>query len=388
MRICMVAYTFYETDTRVRMYAEALAQRGDDVDVVALGKYDQQPSEIIRGVNVFRIQRRTRNERTKAVYLLRLVKFLLLSAATLSLKHLRNRYDIVHIHSVPDFEVFAALIPKLLGARIILDIHDIVPEFYASKFGVKKNSHVHKALVFVERISCWFANHIIIANHLWWLTLTKRSVPQSKCSVVLNYPNRTIFRRSPRARQHKKFIINYSGTFNQHQGLDIAIRAFALIKDEEPQAEFHIYGEGPERANLSRLVEKCGLNERVFLNPWLPIEAVVQEMADADLGVVPKRNDGFGGEAFSTKILEFMSLGVPVIVAKTKVDEHYFNESVVKFFKPGDEQALAQAMIEIIRNQKVRDRLVYNANRFIEDYTWDKKQFEYLHLVDGLAKRI
>jgi len=384
----MVAYTFYETDTRVRMYAEALAQRGDDVDVIALGQYDQQPSEIIRGVNVFRIQKRTRNERTKAAYLLRLVKFLLLSAATLSLKHLRNRYDIVHIHSVPDFEVFAALIPKLLGARIILDIHDIVPEFYASKFGVKKNSRVHKALVFVEKISCWFANHIIIANHLWWLTLTTRSAPESKCSVVLNYPNRTIFRRRPRARNHKKFIINYSGTFNQHQGLDIAIRAFALIKDEEPRAEFHIYGEGPERANLSRLVEKCGLNERIFLNPWLPIEAVVQEMADADLGVVPKRNDGFGGEAFSTKILEFMALGVPVIVAKTKVDEHYFNESVVKFFKPGDERALAQAMIEIIREQEVRDRLVYNANRFIEDYMWDKKQLEYLHLVDGLAKRI
>jgi glycosyltransferase involved in cell wall biosynthesis len=370
------------------MYAEALAQRGDDVDVIALGQYDQQPSEIIRGVNVFRIQKRTRNERTKAAYLLRLVKFLLLSAATLSLKHLRNRYDIVHIHSVPDFEVFAALIPKLLGARIILDIHDIVPEFYASKFGVKKNSRVHKALVFVEKISCWFANHIIIANHLWWLTLTTRSAPESKCSVVLNYPNRTIFRRRPRARNHKKFIINYSGTFNQHQGLDIAIRAFALIKDEEPRAEFHIYGEGPERANLSRLVEKCGLNERIFLNPWLPIEAVVQEMADADLGVVPKRNDGFGGEAFSTKILEFMALGVPVIVAKTKVDEHYFNESVVKFFKPGDERALAQAMIEIIREQEVRDRLVYNANRFIEDYMWDKKQLEYLHLVDGLAKRI
>jgi len=388
MRVCMVGYMFYETDMRVRMYAEALAQRGDDVDVIALGNYDQQPCEIIRGVNIFRIQKRTRNERGKVAYLVRLVKFLLLSAATLSLRHLRNRYDIVHVHSVPDFEVFAALIPKLLGARIILDIHDIVPEFYASKFGVKKNSLVHRALVFVEKISCWFANHVIIANHLWWLTLTTRSAPESKCSVVLNYPNTTIFRRRPRVRQHKKFIINYPGSLNQHQGLDIAIRAFALIKDEEPQAELHIYGEGPERANLSRLVGQYGLKERVFLKPLLPIEAVVQEMADADLGVVPKRNDGFGGEAFSTKILEFMSLGVPVIVAKTKVDEHYFNESVVKFFKPGDEQALAQAMIEIIRKQEVRDRLVYNANRFIEDYMWDKKQLEYLHLVDGLAKRI
>ena len=48
----------------------------------------------------------------------------------------------IHVHSVPDFLVFAALVPKLLGARIILDIHDILPEFYASKFGASKDSRL------------------------------------------------------------------------------------------------------------------------------------------------------------------------------------------------------------------------------------------------------
>ena len=37
MRICMVAYSFYETDNRVRRYAEALARRGDKVDALSIG---------------------------------------------------------------------------------------------------------------------------------------------------------------------------------------------------------------------------------------------------------------------------------------------------------------------------------------------------------------
>ena len=64
-------------------------------------------------------------------------------------------------------------------------------------------------------------------------------------------------------------------------------------------------------------------------------------MAEADLGIVPKRNDSFGDEAFSTKILEFMASGVPVVVSSTRVDRHYFNDKVVRFFPSGDIGRLA-----------------------------------------------
>ena len=285
---------------------------------------------------------------------------------------------------MPDFEVFAALIPKLQGSSIILDIHDIVPEFYASKFSGSKDSFFFKALVKIEQLSIKFSDHVIISNHLWHKTLTSRSVDESKCTTVMNYPDEAIFYQRPRTRHDDKFIMLYPGTLGWHQGLDIAIKAFAKIKDQAPQAEFHIYGRGTERDNLAALITELHLDNRVFIKDPMPINKIAEVMANADLGIVPKKNDPFGGEAFSTKILEFMSLGIPVIVSGTKIDRHYFNDSVVKFFNPDDVNDLAQSMLTLLKNKEQRDTLRDNALCFVEDYRWSKKKNEYFDLVDSL----
>ena len=108
-------------------------------------------------------------------------------------------------------------------------------------------------------------------------------------------------------------------------------------------------------------------------------------MANADLGIVPKKNDPFGGEAFSTKILEFMALGIPVIVSRTKIDNHYFNESVVQFFEPDNEDDLSKCILTLIENEQLRNSLKENALQFIEDFKWSTKKDEYFSLVDSLC---
>src|SRR5205814_1689564 len=133
-------YTFYESDNRVRRYAETLIKAGNEVDAIVLRRQGQKAYEIIEGVQVHRIQERVKNEKTPLTYLKRLVTFFLLSTWALTRRHLKARYDIIHVHSVPDFEVFSTLISRLMGAKIILDIHDIVPELYASKFQVDRKS--------------------------------------------------------------------------------------------------------------------------------------------------------------------------------------------------------------------------------------------------------
>jgi glycosyltransferase involved in cell wall biosynthesis len=174
---------------------------------------------------------------------------------------------------------------------------------------------------------------------------------------------------------------------NWHQGLDIAIQAFSAIKDEVPQAEFHIYGRGSEMNRLEEMVVSLDLTDRILLKPLLPISKIADVMANADIGIIPKRNDPFGGEAFSTKILEFMSLGIPVIVAKTKIDKYYFNDAVVKFFGPDNPNDLAKSMLELVRNKHLRETLSQNAMKFVEDFSWEKRKWEYLDLVDRLTNK-
>jgi len=385
LRVCMLSYSYYDVDARVSRYAETLARRGDRVDVISLGLEGQGGFARINGVNVFRIQKRERNEKGKLQFLTRLLRFFAASSIFLSRRHGIEPYDLIHVHSVPDFEVFAAWLPKLKGTPVILDIHDIVPEFYAAKFGTDRRSFLYKVLVLIERLSVRFADHVIISNHIWQKTL-RRSISNGKCSVVMNYPDPETFYSRARTRSDDRFVMMYPGTLNWHQGLDIALRAFAQVKEEIPHAEFHIYGKGDSKPSLEAIVRDFGLQSRVFFHDMKPKEQIAEIMANADLGVVPKRNDSFGGEAFSTKTLEFMSLGVPVLVAGTRIDRYYFNDSVVRFFEPEDEVDLATAMINLAQDHELRKGLAGRASAFVKrEYDWEVKKGIYLGMVDELT---
>lgn len=385
IRVCMLAYSFYESDGRVMRYAEALAAAGAEVEAIALRREGQAAEETIHGVRVLRIQNREKNERGKLSYLARILAFFFRSLFVVGRRSLAKRYDVVHVHSVPDFEVFAAVVPKLQGAKLILDIHDIVPEFYAAKFKVSEASLVFRALQLVERLSAAFADHVIIANDLWREKLTARSAPTEKCSAFINYPDLTVFDPALRRRgDDGRFVMLYPGTLNWHQGLDIAIKAFAIARAEAPGMEFHIYGEGSARPELQALVDDLQLGGGVFLRPPRPLREIAAIMADADLGVVPKRNDAFGGDAFSTKIMEFMALGVPVVVSATRIDRHYFDDSLLRFFPAGDEQALAQAMLEAYRDRAGGVARSRRARSYVEANCWDIKKYDYLAIVKGL----
>jgi len=384
MKACMLAYTLYEMDNRVRRYAEALAERGDDVDVYVLGKPGQPRRGMLNGVRIHRIQTRVRNEKRPLIYLAKLLLFLLRSSFVLAKNSIRERYDVIHVHSVPDFEVFAALVPKWMGSKIILDIHDIVPEFYASKFHKNRDSLVFKTLVLLERLSIAFSDHVIIANHLWYKTLISRSVAPGKCTVVMNYPDISIFRKSGRTREDGKFVMVYPGSLHRHQGLDVAIEAFAKIAGRYPEAEFRIYGEGGEVKALMELVEELNLTDRIRFLGTKPLHEIAAVMSEADLGIVPKRAVSFGDEAFSTKIPEFMAVGVPVIASSTTIDRYYFNDSQILFFKSEDVDDLASKMGMLIEHPELRSRLVENSEAYIRENNWGCRRNMYFELIRSL----
>lgn len=386
LHVCHVAYTFYDNDNRVLRYAEALAERGHQVEVIALRGPGQARSGFSRGVRVFRLQRREMNERGAWTYLVKLLWFFIQSAMFLTVSQFRRRYDVVHVHNVPDFMVFVALVPKLMGAKIILDIHDILPELYGEKFGAAPDSAAFRAMLWVERISCRFADHVIVANHLWHERLIRRAVPASKCTTIMNYPDLRLFKPLPdgKKRQDGKFIILYPGTLNHHQGLDIAIKAFALAKDRMPNAEFHIYGEGPTRTELLQLKEQYGLNGRVKIMDCLPIARIADVIASSDVGVVPKRAEGFGNEAFSTKILEFMACEVPVIVSRTLVDSYYFDETMVRFFPSGEQADLAEALVSAYDSRSEHSARIKVARDFALNHSWQERGADYQRLIEAL----
>jgi glycosyltransferase involved in cell wall biosynthesis len=199
-----------------------------------------------------------------------------------------------------------------------------------------------------------------------------------------------MFPRHVRSRTDGKFIVLFPGSLQWHQGLDIAIEAFARVKTKVPNAEFHVYSGagGNQEIDLRQLVKRLDLDDSVKFLGGISIDQMGQVIANADLGVVPKRADSFGNEAYSTKIMEFMSQGVPVVVSRTKVDTFYFEEGVVHFFRSGDSEAMAEAMLDVINDKNLRQSLISHGYEYVEHHGWGRKKKEYLDLIDSLSTEL
>jgi glycosyltransferase involved in cell wall biosynthesis len=386
-RVCMVTYSHFLSDTRVMRYAEALAERGDCVDVVSLqGAGEFLPEEKRGNLHIHRLQERVgRRGKSRFTYLFPVLRFLATASIWIARQHRRSPYDVVHIHNLPDFLILSGAYPKLRGARTILDIHDVLPEFYGSKFGVGESSLGSRILKLVERASAMLADRIIISNHLWLDKYVARTGTHGRCSVFINNVDTEVFHTRQRTRKDGKLIVIFPGGLYWHQGLDIAIRAFRKVADQLANAEFHIYGDGNTKDALVALSRELGLERRVLFFDWIPVHRMADIMADADLGVVPKRADSFGNEAYSTKIMEFMSLGVPVVVSSTKIDRYYFDDSVVRFFESGNSDALAEGMIELLGDDDLRRSMSARALAYAKLHSWQNRKADYLDLVDRLC---
>lgn len=384
IHVGMPVYSFYEYDNRVMRYAETLSKLGNEVEIFSLRPGNLPKEEYLDNIKVHRLQLRQFKERTSLGYMIRLLSFFLRSFYYVTKANMKKKFDLLHVHSIPDFEVFSTACAKFNGSKVILDIHDLVPELYLSKFNKSKKNLIYKALLFLEKKSCQYADHIIVPNHLWYEKLVSRSAPKEKCSVIMNFPDESIFFPRRKERKDDRFIMLYPGTLSYHQGLDIAIKAFVEVIKRYPFAEFHIYGEGTEKNYIKNLVKEYRAEDKIIIKDLVSIKEIPKIIAEADIGIVPKRDDEFAGEAFSTKILEFMSMGIPVVVAATKIDRYYFDESVVKFFKPGDIEDLKKAIIELIENKDQRRMLSENALKFVNKYRWNVNKKLYLEIIKNL----
>jgi glycosyltransferase involved in cell wall biosynthesis len=133
------------------------------------------------------------------------------------------------------------------------------------------------------------------------------------------------------------------------------------------------------------LVKELGLEKHIFLFKPLSIQEVADRIANADAGIVPKRADSFGNEAYSTKIMEFMSQGVPVIASRTKIDTFYFQDREIAFFESGNVDDLAAKLIRVWSDSSYARGLARNGFAYVAANSWESKKHEYFSIVDDRA---
>jgi glycosyltransferase involved in cell wall biosynthesis len=143
---------------------------------------------------------------------------------------------------------------------------------------------------------------------------------------------------------------------------------------------------GREKSDLEKLADQLGVSDKIRFKGVIPLEEIPLAMSNVHVGVVPKRKDTFGNEAFSTKILEFMGMGIPVIVSDTKIDKYYFSDSRVCFFESGNENSLAEKILLLKKDTELREHYAKQGLQYIAKNNWHVKKKDYTNILDSFFK--
>ncbi len=372
-KICLLTHSAYEADDRVRRYAETFAQRGDLVDVIAASAAQgSSVTEDLCGVRVHRVLGDQSKERRKRHY--ELLRFVLASSWLLTRRHHRMQYDLIHVRDETGVLVFAAWFPKWTGKPVILD--------------TAGNNNCGTAFKALERISAGFAEHVIVADEPAYDKETFLGlVPGHKGSQSAKNVARAIILHRTREQADERIQVLLPGVFQWHASMDLGFRAFASARKKIPNAELHVYSgaDGNAAADLGLLTNGLGLNGSVKFYARDSPDWMLDGIANADLSIVLKPEDVPGSMECSTRIMEFIARGIPVVAPKTRNESSSFDNRGVHFFTSANDEALSAAMLEVLENDELRQEMLAKSYECAERHNWNKEKSRYLQLVDRLC---
>lgn len=391
-RVAMVAYTHYGTDPRCRREASLAAGGGWDVHFYALSQDGRARTSTTEGITLHELGMPRYRGGSAGAYVGSYLRFLLLAGWALQRDHLRSRFDVVHVNTMPDFMVGTALLPRLLGAKVVLDVHDVMPEIYMTKFGVGRDHWKIRLIRAVEVASARCAHRVLTAEHPKAELLAEHGVPREKIEVLLNLPDdrlfapRFVLEDGPRGPEDE-FRLIYHGTIAHRLGMDNAVGALDLLRNELPGARLALFGDGDQVPELRAQVADAGLAGRVdFSDGFLPIEEIIPSIARAHLAVLPTRHEVSTDYMLPTKLLEYLAFGVPSVFTPTRTVRHYFGDDHPLFIHEPTPERTAEKIRWVHANYAEAKRLTAEMQEsWFSRYHWPEHKQRYLRLLDALS---
>ena len=385
---CFIYYQIFHYSAMLCREAKAVIEKGYKVDIICLRENaSEEVFESFQGMNLYKIQARPEREGSTLKYFLRLGLYIFKTFFLVSWLGLWRRYKFIHVTSPPDILVFTAIIPKLMGTKLILDIHDSGPELYMRNLKVSEAHWVIRILKMLERISSRFVDHVVTVTDIWKEKLTQRSCPEFKCSVLLNVPDEDVFRLNG-VQKHKsseRLNLFFHGSLEIPWGVDTLVHAIPDIAESIPNVLLHIYGRGRLREQIEKLQVSLGIQNYLSIHGFVPFHQLPSILSQADIGIVPTIDGVFTDEALSMKSLEYIALGIPIVISRNRCHSYYYNDSMVKFFEPRNSSDLAEKTIELAQDEKMKQQQIKNSLEFLKIHGWKETKKKYYRIIDNLV---
>lgn len=384
--ILMIAYTNYRTDPRVIRAAEAAVNDGFDVDFLALRREDDPPVEMVRGVRVFHLNQYRYRGRGLLRYLLAYLGFFFRCFFKSAILSLKKSYAVAHVNNMPDFLVFCTLIPKLMGAKILLDIHDPMPNTFASKFKSGDRGYFFKLLLWQEKLSAWYSDRVLtVHDPVKDLILVKHGLPGDSIQVIANFADDQVFTPNLNYQADGRLRLIFHGTILERYGLRTLVQALSRVRSKDKMS-VKIIGEGDFSSELKRLIAASGLGDFVqFDNRFYPMHDIPRIISDANIGLVPLEISSMTNYALPLKMLEYTSLGLPVITVRNAAISYYFGETDCLYYQPGDPESLRAVLDRSAEDPALLMQYHQKAISIREKFCWSNEKRKYISLLRELS---
>lgn len=394
LHIGTITFDWFLLDGRVIRQVEAAADAGHRVDVICLRGPNEKKYDEYDNVHIYRVPMSRGFGRSLPITVFCWCQFLLLAALTVTRLHLKRPYDVIHVHNMPDFLVFSTLFPRLLGAKIILDVQDVSPELMAVKAKGRLKTIVVRLAKLQEHISTAFADHVITVGWPFERLLLQRGVPGEKLTVITNSADPKFFPASLRQPvrtetpdDSQPFTLMYYGMVAQRHGLDVAIRALALALRVVPNLRLDIKGFGDDLLKIKQLSEELGVSAHVVFTENSPYREVVNFIVHEDVGIIPYQCDGFADLLLPTKAYELAWMHKPIIASNTLAIRSMFRPASIALCDPTSPESFAEAIIDLYRHPEKRACMVANAAEDYAPYQWERMTERYAQLLESLSCR-
>ncbi|MCI0494164.1 glycosyltransferase family 4 protein [candidate division KSB1 bacterium] len=376
-KVCMLVQEYYPKDFRVRRVAESLIDRGFDVDIIALRDVQEAPFEILNRVRIFRIDLQKKRG-TILRYIYEYLLFTLLTFFKCTKLYFKNHYDTVIINNPPDFLVFAAIIPKLFGAKIVIDLHEIVYEDFETRFHLPGKKLFLSLIKFGTSLSLKLGSRLITVNDALKSIYETRINPAHPVTVVMNSVDESRMLKN-RCLNGKPFSLMYHGTLSKHYGVDEAIQALPHLVNKRYNFTMHILGDGIEKENLEALAARLNVQNHIQFHGYVSRDKTMEFLNTVNLGIIPTRKSKYTDLSLSNKFMECIYFEVPTIASNINTYRYYFPDDCMTYFQSGDIADLA-SKIEFAMNEygTVQEKAHRAYLRYQENYNWQKMMDRYV----------
>lgn len=388
LRVAMIHLSDFRLDSRVERQTRALAERGAEVDHVCLGERE----ELRVGEGAIRVHPVATVKASGGVgsYVRAYGGFLARALGLMTALDARRRFDLVEVHNMPDLLTVAALLPRLRGVPVILNVHDTFPELFATRFDRPPGDPLERLLKYEERVSAALATHVITVTDQARMQLEGRGVGVGRTTVVMNSPDAQVFgpARAPVSwPEDGPLRVLYHGGLAARFGVETLIRAVERLRETVPRVHVRICGPGEDRDRLAALAARIDPERIDVAAEHVPFADIPRELAAAHIGVVPTLRDRFTELLLPVKLLESVHMGLPVVASRLPGIEGYFSEQDLCQFAPGDPEDLARAIETVCADPDAARERARSATRRLATVAWEHQRERYLELVDELTAR-